>query len=100
MTHHRFKLDEMVAASGLGVPSGPYRIRRLLPRSDLDGMPQYRLVSAVDRHERVVTENVIRLLPPARQIASKIQQPGETWTRSARRRSDKALAFMPAGLEL
>jgi hypothetical protein len=59
---HRFQLEEIVAAQAFGVPPGPYQIRRLMPLSD-DGVPQYRLVSVIDRHERALPETAIRREP-------------------------------------
>ena len=47
---HRFQLGQSVAATGLNVPPGPYRITRLLPLAD--GMPQYHAKRLVDNHQR------------------------------------------------
>ena len=46
MTYHHFQVGQFITAHALGVPAGPYRITRLLPLSN--GVPQYRLKSAVD----------------------------------------------------
>ena len=63
--YHRFQIGQTVAASGLGVPAGPYRVTRLLPLSD--GVPHYRAESVADGHERVFPEAAIRLVQrPAR----------------------------------
>jgi hypothetical protein len=59
---HRFQVGETVAAQAFGVPAGLYQIRRLMPLSD-GGVPQYRVVSVIDRHERAVAETAIRTLP-------------------------------------
>ena len=62
MRDHHFQIDQLVIARALGVPAGPYRITRLLPLSN--GVPQYRLKSAVDDLERAVPENAIRMADP------------------------------------
>ena len=66
MSDHLFALGQTVAASGMGVPPGPYRITRLLPVSH--GVPQYRGKSVVDEHERALSEAAIKPVP--RSIAS------------------------------
>jgi hypothetical protein len=34
MVAHRFHVGDLVAASAMGVPPGPYRVTRLLPTTD------------------------------------------------------------------
>jgi hypothetical protein len=58
MTSHRFTIGQTVAANGLGIPAGPYRIVRLLPLAE--GVPQYRAKSMVDDHERALAESDLR----------------------------------------
>jgi hypothetical protein len=72
---HRFQLGQSVAATGLNVPPGPYRITRLLPLAD--GMPQYHAKSLVDNHERALAENAIRTVvgrPSASASASPVRR--------------------------
>jgi hypothetical protein len=64
MPYHRFKVEQTVVAPSGGpgavIPRGPLVIVRLLPV--VDGDPQYRVLSKIDGHERVVSERQIRLL--------------------------------------
>ena len=64
MPYHRFKVGQTVVAPSGGpgavIPRGPLVIVRLLPFAG--GDPQYRVLSNVDGHERVVLERQIRLL--------------------------------------
>lgn len=67
--YHRFQIGQTVAASGLGVPAGPYRVTRLLPLSD--GEPHYHAKSVVDGHERAFAEAAIRVVQrPASTVVS------------------------------
>ena len=52
------------AATGLAILPGPFRIMRLLPLSE-SGVPQYRVTSIADGHDRVFPETAMRLLPAA-----------------------------------
>jgi hypothetical protein len=58
--YHRFQIGQTVAASGVGVPAGPYRVTRLLPLSN--GEPHYRAESVADGHERAFSEAAIRTI--------------------------------------
>ena len=55
MTQHRFRVDEAVSVNGPAILPGPYRIVRLLPLSE-NGVPQYRVTSIADGHDRVLPE--------------------------------------------
>ena len=59
--YHRFKVGQTVAAPSGGphalIPRGVHLILRLLPR--YDGEAQYRILSKIDGHERVVLESQI-----------------------------------------
>ena len=59
MSEHRFQIGQTVVVSTYGAPPGPYSIIRLLPADQ--GEPNYRGKSLVDAHERVISENAIRL---------------------------------------
>jgi hypothetical protein len=63
MMYHHFQVGQFITAHASGVPAGPYRITRLLPVAS--GVPQYRLKSVVDDHERTVLENAMRVARPA-----------------------------------
>jgi len=58
MNRHKFSLGQVVnflpGPGDVHVPAGKYKIQRLLP-SDTYGN-QYRVMHAVDGHERVVSE--------------------------------------------
>ena len=64
MPYHSFKVGQTVVAPFGGphafIPHGPFVVVRLLPL--VAGQPQYRVRSTVDGHERVVTEQQIKLL--------------------------------------
>ena len=64
MPYHRFKVGQTVVAPSGGphalISRGPYVVLRLLPL--VDDQPQYRVRSTVDGHERVLTEQQIRLV--------------------------------------
>jgi hypothetical protein len=64
MLIHKFETGQTVYFSpgpyGDDSARGRYRIVRLLPEAD--GLPQYRIKSETDDHERVVRESQIRLL--------------------------------------
>ena len=60
MSEHQFSVGQNIAATGAGVPPGPYQIGRLLPVAD--GVPQYRAKSVVDQHERALPETAMRLV--------------------------------------
>jgi hypothetical protein len=64
MSLHRFQVGESVSMSGPAVFPGLYRITRLLPISD-SGVPQYRVTSVTDGHDRVLPEPAMRLYAPA-----------------------------------
>jgi len=63
MPYHSFKVGQTVVAPFGGphafIPHGPFVVVRLLPL--VAGQPQYRVRSTVDGHERVVTEQQIKL---------------------------------------
>jgi hypothetical protein len=60
MISHRFKLDDTVIATGIGVAPGPYRITRLLPASDQTGVPNYRVADVANNQERALAETAMR----------------------------------------
>jgi hypothetical protein len=64
MFSHKFAAGQTVYFSpgpyGDDSARGCYRIVRLLPEAD--GLPQYRIKSEADDHERVVREDQIRLI--------------------------------------
>jgi hypothetical protein len=68
MPYHWFKVGQTVVAPSGGpgavIPRGPLVVVRLLPF--VGGEPQYRVLSKVDGHERVVLEKQIRLLEEQR----------------------------------
>ena len=59
MSEHRFQIGQTVVVSASGARPAPYSITRLLPANQ--GEPNYRGKSLVDAHERVRSENAIRL---------------------------------------
>jgi hypothetical protein len=61
---HRFQVGQTISATGLAILPGPFRIVRLLPLSE-SGVPQYRVTSIADGHDRVFPETTMRLLPMA-----------------------------------
>jgi hypothetical protein len=66
MPDHSFEVGQTVVAPFGGthalVPRGPYVVVRLLPL--VADQPQYRVRSTEDGHERVVTEQQIKPVPP------------------------------------
>jgi hypothetical protein len=68
MPYHWFKVGQTVVAPSGGpgavIPRGPLVVVRLLPF--VGGEPQYRVLSKVDGHERVILEKQIRLLEEQR----------------------------------
>ena len=59
---HRFQVGQTISVTGSSVLPGPFRIVRLLPLSE-GGVPQYRVTSIADGHDRVFPETAMRLLP-------------------------------------
>ncbi|HEY0524426.1 MAG TPA: hypothetical protein VGD08_13620 [Stellaceae bacterium] len=60
MAAYRFKAGQsvtMLSRMGTGLPTGKFKIVRLLPTEG--GNNQYRIKSVVDGHERVVLESEI-----------------------------------------
>jgi hypothetical protein len=76
---HRFQLGQIISVRGSVVLPGPFRIVRLLPPSE-SGVPQYRVTSIVDGHDRVFPETAMRLLPAA--ANSNTEAPGRKTGRS------------------
>jgi hypothetical protein len=62
MTYHTFAIDQLVVAHALGAPEGPYRIVQLLQLAN--GIPQYRVKSVVDDHERTLPESALKAIEP------------------------------------
>jgi hypothetical protein len=60
MVAHRFHVGDLVVASAMGVPPGPYRITRLLPASE-SGDISYRAENLASGQERTLVERSMRL---------------------------------------
>ncbi len=62
--NHRYQVGQTISLRRSAILPGPFRIVRLLPLSE-SGVPQYRVTSVADGHDRVFPETAMRLLPPA-----------------------------------
>ncbi len=60
---HKFAVGQQVyfTPTGPGAVAGNYQICRIMPSSDYQQEPRYRIKSAVERHERVVTQSLLTL---------------------------------------
>ena len=60
---HKFSVGQLVhfTPTGPGAIAGDYEICRVMPEPDYQAEPRYRIKSAAERHERVVTESLLTL---------------------------------------
>lgn len=60
---HKFSVGQLVhfTPTGPGAIAGDYEICRIMPEPDYQEEPRYRIKSADERHERVVTESLLTL---------------------------------------
>jgi hypothetical protein len=68
---HRYQVGQTVSVRGSAILPGPFRIVRL-PLSE-SGVPQYRVTSIADGHDRVFPETAMRLLPAAANSTQKLR---------------------------
>jgi hypothetical protein len=69
MVAHRFHVGDIVAASAMGVPPGPYRVTRLLPASG-SGDINYRAEDLASGQERALLERSMWLWSESRDPAN------------------------------
>ncbi len=62
--NHRYQVGQTISVRGSAILPGPFRIVRLLPLSE-GGVPQYRVTSIADGHDRVFPETATQLLRAA-----------------------------------
>ncbi len=68
---HKFAIGQMVyfaSRNAHNAVAGNYEVRHLMPASDYQMEPRYRIKNLAERHERVVTESDLML--PRRPNAS------------------------------
>jgi hypothetical protein len=60
---HKFAVGQQVyfTPATPGAVAGNYEICRIMPASDYQQEPRYRIKSAAERHERVVTQSLLTL---------------------------------------
>jgi hypothetical protein len=62
---HKFTIGQMVhlaPSNSRNAVAGNYEVRNLMPPSDYQSEPRYRIKNMAERHERVVTESDLTLL--------------------------------------
>ena len=59
----KFEVGQKVyfTPTGPGAVAGNYQICRIMPSTDYQQEPRYRIKSAAERHERVVTQSLLTL---------------------------------------
>ena len=85
---HRYQVGQTLSVRGAAILPGPFRIVRLLPLSE-SGVPQYRVTSIADGHDRVFPETAVRLLASAAtsDTASPVRKTGRSWRGESNERS-------------
>lgn len=60
---HKFSVGQLVCftPTGPGAIAGSYEVCRIMPSSDYQQEPRYRIKSTAERHERVVTQSHLTL---------------------------------------
>ena len=61
---HKFTIGQMVhlaLSNSRNAVAGNYQVRRIMPSSDYQSEPRYRIKNLEERHERVVTESDLTL---------------------------------------
>ncbi|MGO8954470.1 MAG: hypothetical protein ACLPWS_17220 [Rhodomicrobium sp.] len=61
--NHKFAIGQQVCftPTGPGAVAGNYEVCRIMPSSDYQQEPRYRIKSAAERHERVVSQSLLTL---------------------------------------